>query len=68
MQHPAAVPLMSFEKDQPDDHKDQSQQKHKNGDTVDPMHVFHPLSTWRIRIPLLDIKIFLELSPNSHIR
>jgi hypothetical protein len=57
---------MSFKKDQPDDHKDQPQQKHKNGDAVDPMHVFHPLRMWRIRVPLLDVEIFLDLSPNSH--
>ena len=62
----SAGPLMSFEKDQPDDHKDQPQQKHKNGDTVDPMHVLHPLSTWRIRIALLDVEIFPYLSPDSH--
>jgi hypothetical protein len=57
---------MSFEKDQPDDHKDQPDQKHKNGDTVDPMHILHPLSMWRIRIPLFNVEIFLDLSPNSH--
>jgi hypothetical protein len=59
---------MSFEKNQPDDHKDQSQEEHKNGDAVDAMHIPHPLSIRRIRVPLLDVEIFPYLSPDSHIR
>jgi hypothetical protein len=58
---------MTFEKNEPDDHKDQPQQKHKDGDTVDPMHIPHPLRIRRIRIPLLDVEIFLNLPPDSHI-
>jgi hypothetical protein len=57
---------MSFEKDRPNDHNNDPDQKHKNGDAVDPVHVLHPLRAWRIRIPLLDVEIFLDLSPNSH--
>jgi hypothetical protein len=57
---------MSFEKDQPDDHKDQPDQEHKDGDTVDPMHVPHPLGMRRIRIPLFNVEVFPNLSPDSH--
>jgi hypothetical protein len=59
-------PLMMMPENRPHDHNDDRNQEHKDGNAVDPMHVLHPLSMWRIRIPLLDIKIFLDLSPNSH--
>jgi hypothetical protein len=49
---------MSFEKNKPNDHEDQAQEKHEYGDTVDPMHIPHPLSIRRIRITLLDVEIF----------
>jgi hypothetical protein len=58
--------MMMSEKDCPDDHDNDRHQKHKDGDTVDPMHVLHPLSAWRIRVPPLNVEIFLDLSPNSH--
>jgi hypothetical protein len=57
---------MSLEKKQPDDHEDQPQEKHKDGDPVDPMHIPHPLGIRRIRIPLLNVEIFRYLSPDSH--
>jgi hypothetical protein len=59
--------MMMFE-DRPKDHDKDRDQKHKDGNAVDPMHVLHPLSAWRIRIPLFDVEIFLDLSPNSHSR
>jgi hypothetical protein len=41
-------------------------QENKDGDAVDPVHIFHPLGMWRIRIPLLDVEILSHLPPNSH--
>ena len=57
---------MMMLEDRPEDHDNDRDQKHKNGDAVDPVHVLHPLSPWRIRVPLLNVEIFLDLSPNSH--
>jgi hypothetical protein len=58
---------MPLENKDPQDQKDQSQQEHKDGDTVDPMHIPHPLRIRRIRVPLLNVEILGYLSPNSHI-
>src|ERR1700761_8085295 len=58
--------MMMFENKKFQQQNDQSHQEHENGDPVDPMHIPHPLRIRCIRIPLLDIKVFLDLSPNSH--
>jgi len=57
---------MSPENKDPQDQENDPHEEHKNGDPVDPMHIPHPLSIRRIRIPLPDIKVFRDLSPNSH--
>ena len=54
--------LMFFEKDQPDQHNDNSQNEHEDGYPVDPMHVPHPLRIRLFRVPLFDVEIFCYLS------
>jgi hypothetical protein len=61
---PTPSPLLK--KKDPHDHKDQTQQENKDGEAVDPMHIPHPLSVRRFRVPLFDVKIFAKLSPDSH--
>jgi hypothetical protein len=56
---------MSLEK-KSDDQKNDAQQKHKDRDPVDPMHISHPLGIRRVRIALLYIKVFGYLPPDSH--
>jgi hypothetical protein len=57
---------MLVKEERPDDHHDQRDQEHKNGDAVDPVHVFDPSAPRSIRIFLLDIKVFRYLSPWAH--
>jgi hypothetical protein len=57
---------MSLENKDSQDQENDPHEEHKNGDPVDPMHIPHPLGIRRIRIPLLDIKVLLYLSPDSH--
>jgi hypothetical protein len=57
---------MVLKKKDPHDHKDQTQQENKDGEAVDPMHIPHPLSVRRIRIPFFDVEILAKLSPDSH--
>jgi hypothetical protein len=49
-----------------DHDNDYRHEEHKNGGPVDPMHVPHVLRIRRIRIPLFDVEVFLDLSPDSH--
>ena len=60
------APLMMMLENRPNDHDNDREQKHEDGNTVDPMHIPHPLRTRRIRIPFLDIEVLLDLSPNTH--
>jgi hypothetical protein len=57
---------MTFEKNCPDDYKDQPQQKNKNRKPVNPMHIPHPLRVRVFGIPFLDIEVFFDLSPDTH--
>jgi hypothetical protein len=57
--------MMMFE-NRPHNHNDDRDQKHKYGYPIDPMHIPHPLRPRRTRIPLLDVEILLDLSPNAH--
>jgi len=57
---------MPAKKKEPDQDNQQCKQKHKNGYTVDAMHIFHPLAVWSIRISFLYIEVFCNLSPDSH--
>jgi len=57
---------MSPEKNHPDYNKDQTQEKYKNGNAIDPMHIAHPFAMRRIRISFFDIQVFCQLSPYSH--
>jgi hypothetical protein len=57
---------MFLEKKQLDNNDDNSHQEHKEGYSVDPMHVFHPLGMRRIGVPFPDIEILCKLSPDSH--
>jgi hypothetical protein len=58
---------MMLEKNRFNDDKNQPQQENKNRDPVDPMHIPHPLRIRFIWIPLLNIEILLDLSPDTHI-
>jgi hypothetical protein len=49
---------MSLENKDPQDHKNDPNKEHKDGNAVDPMHIPHPLRIRRIRIPLPNIKVF----------
>ena len=53
---------MFFEKDQPDQHDDNSQNEHEDGYPVDPMHVPHPLCVRLLRVPFFDVEILGYLS------
>jgi hypothetical protein len=57
---------MSPEKKRADNDDDNGRQEHKDGDPVDPMHVFYPPFTRRVGIPLPDIKVFRYLPPYAH--
>ena len=58
---------MSFGEEGPDDDNDDRDQEHKNGDAVDPVHIFDPATPRSIRVLLLNVKIFRQLSPYPHI-
>ena len=61
------VPLMMMMPEhQPVDHNNDRDQKHENGNAIDPMHILHPLRMRCVRITLLDVEILPDLSPNSH--
>jgi hypothetical protein len=49
------------------DHNDQRYDKHKKREAVDPVHVFHPLRAWLIRITLSDVEVLRYLFPDAHI-
>jgi hypothetical protein len=57
---------MTLEKNRFNDDKNQPQQENKDSGPVDPMHIPHPLGIWFIRIPLPDIEILPNLSPDTH--
>jgi hypothetical protein len=58
---------MMLEKNRFNDDKNQPQQENKDSGPVDAMHIPHPLRIRFIRIPLLNIEILPDLSPDSHI-
>lgn len=33
----------------------QCKQEHQNGNAVDAMHIFHPLSPWTVRVGFFDV-------------
>ena len=57
---------MMFDKKYLDNQNDHPHQEHKNRYPVDPMHVPHPLRIRRIRIPLFNVEVFLDLLPDTH--
>jgi hypothetical protein len=58
---------MMLEKNRFNDDKNQPQQENKDSGPVDPMHIPHPLRIRLIGIPLPDIEILPDLSPDTHI-
>jgi hypothetical protein len=46
---------MLFEEEKPYQHKEQTAQKYKNSDPVDPMHIAYPAILRRIGIPFLNV-------------
>jgi hypothetical protein len=57
---------MFLENKQPQDQKNKPHEEHEDRNAIDPMHIPHPLRIRRIRIPLLNVKIFGYLPPDSH--
>jgi hypothetical protein len=58
--------LLMFPEDRSHNDHDHGDQEHKDGDAVDPMHIFYQSSPRSIGIFLLDKKIFAYLSPYAH--
>ncbi len=54
-----------FEK-KPDEDNDYPDNKHKDGNPVDTMHVADPATRGRIRILLFNIQVFSNLTEYSH--
>jgi hypothetical protein len=46
---------------------DERYQKQQNGNTVNAMHVLHPLRIRPVGILFPDVKIFAYLPPNAHL-
>jgi len=57
---------MFFEKNQPDNNKNQPQQEYENRNSIDAMHITYPLTMRCIRISFFNIEVFCNLSPYSH--
>jgi len=49
------------------DHDNDGYDEHEQGNTVDAVHVFHPLRVRLIRIAFFNIQVFSYLSPDSHL-
>ncbi len=49
---------MFFEKNDPDKDNDQGKQEHKDGNAVDPMHIFYPAAPGRARVSFFNIQVF----------
>lgn len=58
---------MSFENKQFKYNNDQSYEEHEQGNAVNPMHVLHPTGMWSLRIPFLYVKVFGQLSQDTHV-
>jgi len=54
-----------FEKE-PDEDNDYPDDKHKNGDPIDAMHIAYPAAGGRIGIFLFNIQVFSNLTEYSH--
>ncbi len=57
---------MSFKKNHPDNDNNDPDQEHKNGNTVNAVHVTHPFAVGRIGVSFFDIKVFGYLAHYSH--
>jgi hypothetical protein len=51
-----------FSEYHPENNDDDSDQKHKNGNPVYPVHVADPAIRWFVRVPFNEIKIFSYFS------
>ena len=62
-------PLLSpvFLTKQLNSQNNQAEQKHKNADTVNTVHIPNPFIFWPIRIFLFQVEVFRYLFPDSHI-
>jgi hypothetical protein len=58
--------MMTLKNKYPEDHNDQADKEHKEGNAVDPMHILHPLGMRCLRIPLFNVEIFAKLPPDAH--
>jgi hypothetical protein len=54
------------EKNNPDKNNDQRKQEHKDGNPVDPMHIFDPPIAWCIGVFFLYVQVFCDLAKHSH--
>ena len=57
---------MTFENEQFQQQDHDRRQEHKDRYPVDPVHVPHPLGIRLIRVPLFNVEVFFDLSPDSH--
>ena len=57
---------MPFKKQSLDDDNYQAYQEYKNAEPVDAVHIFKPLTLWRVGIALLYVQIFRKLLPDAH--
>jgi hypothetical protein len=53
---------MFSEKNEPDDHDNDSHHEHEDGYPVDPVHIPHPLGIWLFRVSFLYVEILSYLS------
>jgi hypothetical protein len=54
-------------KNHPENNNQDPDQKHKNRNPVDTVHIADPAIRWFIRIPLPDIEVFSKFSEYSHL-
>jgi hypothetical protein len=54
-------------KNHPENDNQDADQKHKNRNPVDTVHIGDPAARWFIRIPFPDIKVFGQLAKYSHL-
>ena len=53
-------------KNHPENDNQDTDQEHKNRNTVDTVHIADPAACWFIRIPFSYVKVFSQLAKYSH--
>jgi hypothetical protein len=57
---------LPFMKKHSENDNNNADQKHKNGNAIDTVHIAYPAIGWLIRISLPDVQIFGQLAKYSH--